>query len=180
MMEIFASSLLSHSPSPSGIDIAVTKHPYFVDKSKSIEESREYGSSGVEQVHLIGFDTLTRLLDTKYYPPEHRLGSLVPFLEKHRLLVTYRTDDKWGSREEQDAYIKAIADGELDGVGGKKEWVGEGRIRMVEGRKEGEEVISSTKVREAVKNGDKAALKGLVTDGVAEYVLDEGLYLKDD
>lgn len=178
-MEIFASELLSHSPSPSGIDIAVTKHPYFVDKSRSIEESGEY-EGRMEQVHLIGYDTLTRLLDTKYYPPEHRLGSLVPFLEKHRLLVTYRTDDKWGSKEEQDAYIKSIADGELDGVGGEKEWVGEGRIRMVEGRKEGEEVISSTKVREAVRKGDKAALKGLVTEGVAEWVLEEGLYLEDD
>jgi len=173
-MEIFASELLSEIKGREGqgvgVDIAVTKHPYFVDKSRSIAESGEYGDGEeVEQVHLIGFDTLTRLLDTKYYPPSHTLSSVRDFLEKHRLLVTYRVDDKWGSREEQDAYVKGIREGSLDSVGGKGEWVEEGRIRMVEGPRE---VVSSTRVREACRRGDKEALKGLVTEGVAEWVLE--------
>lgn len=48
---------------------------------------------------------------------------------------------------------------------------------MVEGRREGEEVVSSTKVREAVKSGDREALSHLVTDGITDYILKEKFYL---
>lgn len=181
MMEIFASSLLSETEQKIegfGIDIGVTKLPYFADKAKSIEESGLYPGS-TQQVHLLGYDTLTRLLSTKYYPPTHTLQPLHPFLEKHRLLVTYRADDDWGTRAEQDEYLKDIEEGRRDGDGAKREWVGEGRIRMVEGRKDGEEIISSTRVREAAKKGDREALEKLVTKGVGDWVLGERLYLDD-
>ena len=46
----------------------------------------------------------------------------------------------------------------------------------MDGRVEGEEIISSTKVREAAKAGDESALKKLVTDGVAAWIVDEKLY----
>lgn len=55
----------------------------------------------------------------------------------------------------------------------------EGRVVLVEGRKEGEEVVSSTKVREAVRKGDKDALGRLVPEGVGEWILGEGLYLDE-
>lgn len=61
--------------------------------------------------------------------------------------------------------------------GGKREWVTKGRIAMCEGR-EGVEAISSTRVREAVKQGDGELLGNLVTSGVAEWILSEGLYLE--
>ncbi|TVY18020.1 Nicotinamide mononucleotide adenylyltransferase [Lachnellula arida] len=190
MMEIFASELLSQLTNTrptsnakekqtgteiGGIDIAVTKHPYFVNKSTSISAHPSYTQSA-QQIHLIGFDTLTRLLDPKYYPPSHTLSAVSSFLAHHKLLVTYRLHDAWGTREEQDAYVKRIGEGALDGVGGRREWVGEGRIRMVEGARE---VVSSTRVRDACRRGDGAALKGLVTEGVAEWVLGERLYLGD-
>jgi len=50
---------------------------------------------------------------------------------------------------------------------------------MVEGRKDGEEIISSTRVREAAKTGDRDALEKLVTKGVGDWILGEGLYLDD-
>ena len=181
MMEIFASSLLSETEQKIeglGIDIGVTKLPYFADKSKSIEESGLYPGS-TQQVHLLGYDTLTRLLSTRYYPPTYTLQPLHSFLEKHRLLVTYRADDDWGTRAEQDEYLEDIENGRRGEDGAKKEWVSEGRIRMVEGRKEGEEIISSTRVREAAKKGDREALEKLVTKGVGDWVLGERLYLDD-
>ena len=46
----------------------------------------------------------------------------------------------------------------------------------MDGRQEGEEIISSTKVREAAKARDEKVLKSLVTDGVAKWILDEKLY----
>ncbi|KAG0646039.1 nicotinamide mononucleotide adenylyltransferase [Hyphodiscus hymeniophilus] len=199
MMQIFASDLLSSlrsstststSPVTSpltkdqdwdqnteeiGVDIAVTKLPYFMDKAEAIDGSGEYGR-GTPQVHLVGFDTLIRILDSKYYPPDHTLQPLVPFLEKHRLRVTYRTDDQWGAGEAQDGYLKDIKEGKRAREKARKEWVSQGRIELIEGRVGGEEVVSSTKVREAVKGGNEAALRRLVTGGVADWIMEEDLY----
>ncbi|PVH84493.1 Nucleotidylyl transferase [Cadophora sp. DSE1049] len=185
MMEIFAQDLLARSKSTStpapeqsevGIDIAVTTLPYFADKYPHISPSEVYPLPETEQVHLIGYDTLVRLLDTKYYPPSHTLKPIQPFLEKHRLRVTYRADDEWGDREAQDRYLRELGEGKREDVGGLREWVTEKRIVMVEGSKEGEEVVSSTKVRNAVAKGDEEALGKLVTTGVKEWILREGLY----
>lgn len=70
----------------------------------------------------------------------------------------------------------------MEGIGGKREWGG--RIEVVEGKMEGrgeeeEVVVSSTKVRNAVKRGDVGALKGLVTEGVRKWISKEKLYVDD-
>jgi len=185
MMTIFAQDLLNSlpiSPAPEEedieVDIGVTKLPYFADKAKSIEESGIYAED-TQQVHLIGFDTLIRLLDTKYYPPSHTLEPLHPFLEKHRLRVAYRADDGWGGKEEQDGYLRELGEGKREGEGGKREWVTGGKIVLVEGRRDGEVVVSSTKVREAVKRGDREMLGKLVAKGVGEWAMSERLYLDE-
>jgi nicotinamide-nucleotide adenylyltransferase len=158
------------------IDIALTTHPYFIDKASAIAASGAYPPE-TTQVHLIGYDTLIRLLDPKYYPPTHTLAPLEPFLGKHRLRVTYRTDADWGSRERQERYLKSLAEGEREQEGGRREWAQ--RIELVEGRREGEEVVSSTRVREAAKKGDRDTLRKLVTEGVAEWIMQEKLYVDD-
>ncbi|TVY33810.1 hypothetical protein LSUB1_G008356, partial [Lachnellula subtilissima] len=122
------------------------------------------------------FDTLTRILDPKYYPPTHTLTSISPLLASHVLLVTYRLHDAWGTREQQDAYVRGIGEGSLDSVGGERKWVSEGRIKMVQGA---EKAVSSTRVRDACKRGDGEALRGLVSEGIAGWVLDQGLYLEE-
>ena len=167
------------------VDVGVTKEARFIDKARILEAQEEYKNHDdddtaklVEQIHLIGFDTLIRLLDTKYYPPKHTLEPLEDLFKKHRVRVTRRTDDAWGGREEQDQYVRKIDKGEMEPDGPRQEWAQ--RIDLVEGRKEGEEIVSSTKVREAAKAGDEEALKRLVTDGVAGWILDEKLYLEAD
>jgi len=137
---------------------------------------------------LTGFDTLIRILNPKYYPPSHTLHSLQPFLAQHRLRVTYRADSSspsapdpnlsppYESKESQDQYLKDIESGRRETEGALPSWVQDERIVMVEGRREGEEVVSSTRVREAIKNGDRRALSHLVTDGIAEYILKEKFY----
>lgn len=130
-------------------------------------------------MHLTGFDTLIRILDPKYYGPERSLRVLDGFFEKNRLRVTYRTDDEWGIKAAQDDYLRELGEGRRESEGGKREWVTEGRIEMVEGTKEGEEVVSSTKVRKAAKAGDREVLRRLVTKGVAAWILEEGLYTDD-
>lgn len=194
MMNVFAQELVKmvttsddkeHTQGGVIVDVGVTKEARFIDKARILEAQEEYTDHGnddtaktVEQVHLIGFDTLIRLLDPKYYPPKHTLEPLEDLFEKHRVRVTRRTDDAWGGREEQDQYVREIAEGQKERDGPRKEWAQ--RIDLVEGREVGQEAVSSTKVREAAKAGDEEALKRLVTDGVARWILDEKLYLETD
>ena len=188
MMSIFAEDLL-HRVQETGnqrkgfetlvVEVGVIKSPLYLDKTSVIDQSGQYGdaNAGPEQVHLTGFDSLLRLFDTKYYPPNDSLQPLEAMFSKHRIRATRRIGDKWGGREEQDAYLQALANGDRESEGAKKEWAS--KIDLVDGRLEGEEVISSTKVRDAAKNRDGDALGTLVTDGVKDWILEQRLYLDD-
>ncbi|MCJ1486238.1 hypothetical protein MMC06_006415 [Schaereria dolodes] len=196
MMTIFAQDLLDQLPTNDQslqdlvVDVGITKEPYYVDKACAIAESGVYtgsetgserepgGERGPEQVHLLGFDSIVRLLDPKYYPPKRTLEPLEGLFARHRLRVTYRTDDSWGARDEQEAYLGALREGKREAEGGKREWAD--RIEMVEGRKGGEQIVSSTKVREAAKRRDGKALENLLTRNVASWVTEEGLYMDDE
>ena len=162
------------------VDIGVTKHPYFHDKAISIDDADYYTEQSTgekpQQAHLLGFDSLTRLLDTKYYSPTHTLDPLSALFAKHRIRVTRRIEDgdKYGTVEDQERVREALADGQRELEGGKKEWAE--RIEMVEG--EGE-TVSSTRVRKGVIDGDWALVERLVGKGVREYVHKERLYVGD-
>ena len=187
MMSIFAEEMLEEFKAEAGrqsvvIDVGVTKEARFVDKARVIEECGHYSAiddagaeDSVEQVHLTGFDTLLRLLDTKYYPPDHTLAPLESLFQKHRVRVTRRTGDAWGATEQQDEYMMTLQRGEMEAKGGKGEWTK--RLELVNGRNEGEEIVSSTKVREASKRRDEVALMKLVTGGVGKWIFDERLYV---
>jgi nicotinamide-nucleotide adenylyltransferase len=158
------------------VDIGVTKLPYYHDKALAMDESGVYNGQP-QQVHLIGFDSLTRIFNAKYYPPSHTFAPLEPFLNKHRLRVTYRTDDQWGGRDEQRKYVKDIADGKRENEGAKREWGS--KIELVEGKADGEEVVSSTHARKAAKE-DPRSLGKYVMRTVQDWILSEKLYLEGD
>jgi len=191
MMTIFAEDLLrslSKERKEAGsitVDIGITKLPYFIDKSAAITSSGIYqpdpsqtGEASIEQVHLIGYDTLIRLLDTKYYPPQQTLEPLQGLFQRHRLRVTYRQADNLGSREEQDAYLRGLKEGKMEYKGGRREWAG--KIVMVAGKQAGDQAVSSTRVREAAEEGDKRLVRELCTEGVARYILEEGPYPREE
>ncbi|KAL8733378.1 MAG: hypothetical protein Q9166_002202 [cf. Caloplaca sp. 2 TL-2023] len=163
------------------VDIGITKKPYFHDKAVSIEGSGfyDYQRTGAQpqQVHLLGFDSLIRLLDTKYYPPTHTLAPLSALFDRHRIRVTRRTEegDKYGTVEEQDRIREAVASGEREEEGGKREWAE--RIEMVEG--EGA-AVSSTRARESAGRGQWEVVESLVGKGVKEWVERENLYMGKD
>ncbi|KAH8428721.1 nicotinate-nicotinamide nucleotide adenylyltransferase [Aspergillus melleus] len=177
MMELFARYLISYTesllPAPDrqslpDVDIGVTKKPYFVDKAADIDAAGVYPAS-LEQIHLTGFDTLIRIFNPKYYPPTHTLQPLGPFLSQHRLRVTLRPDSDWGSREEQEAYLRTLAQGGREQEGGKREWAD--RIHLVEGKKPEERSVSSTKAREAVESNNPQDLDWLVPPEVRDFIL---------
>jgi len=175
MMGVFAREVVARMPvgkaEDVSVDVGVTKEPCFHGKARVVEESARYADpvSGAapEQVLLVGFDTLTRLLDPSYYPPSYTLAPLAPLFARHRVRVTLRVG--YGERAEQEAYLGALARGEREGEGGRREWAG--RIEGVEGV----EGVSSSGVREGVRGGGKG-WRGMVTGGVVGWIEGEGLY----
>lgn len=177
------------------VDIGLTTHPYFHDKSAAIAASPEYdfasaqtGSEGephTSQIFLAGYDTLIRIFTPKYYtspvpeagvdPPQPSKTpmqvALDPFFARAQLRVTMRTDADWGGREDQLGYVERIMHGkELEEVGGRREWAR--RVELVEGMSGEVEggAVSSTLAREAVKAGDWGRLRELVPGGVASLI----------
>ena len=178
MMTLFAHELLYdvQQAAPPLIDIGLVKQPYFHDKAAAVDESDVYLGSP-QQIHLIGFDTLIRIFNTKYYPPDYRLRVLEPFLSKHRLRATYRTDDEWGSRQEQDRYIQDIADGKRADEGAQREWARQ--LSLVEGRRDGEDIVSSTLARKVAKS-DLSQLDKYIMPTVRDWIISEKLYLEGE
>ncbi|KAI6091040.1 Nucleotidylyl transferase [Hypoxylon rubiginosum] len=193
MMSIFGRSLLSDIASAAdpphhkcaGVDVAVTTEPYFHAKAAAVAADDFYhpgvsdsGEVG-EQVYLTGFDTLIRIFNPKYYAPDSMAAVLDPFFARARLRVTMRTDAEWGDAAAQEAYLQELRRGGLERVGGRAAWAE--RIEMVvrdrrDSEDEEEVIVSSTKVREAVARRDWGALEKLVSEDVAGWIREQGLY----
>lgn len=171
------------------IDIALSTKPYFHEKSAAIDSANFYKAKEgqrMEQIILVGYDTLIRILNPKYYGTPAAPGgqegadtpmqeALSPFFSRAKLRVTMRTDDEWGSSDEQIAYLKDLLhDGGLSRAGGSQEW-GD-RIELVVGRKEGEDIVSSTYARDAAKKQDWARLDKMVTPNVRNLIEQEKIY----
>ncbi|KID83003.1 Rossmann-like alpha/beta/alpha sandwich fold protein [Metarhizium guizhouense ARSEF 977] len=169
MMEALARELV-RGRAPLQVDVAVTTRPYFHDKAAAIEGAGRYGRA--EQVFLCGFDTVVRIFEPRYYEGVAGMGSaLRPFFRRARLRVTMRPDDAWGTAEEQAAYVAGL-EGTLGRSGGDAAWVR--RIELVDGV---EGAVSSSRVRELVRTGERgAAVEGLVGAEVARWIDEEGLY----
>jgi nicotinamide-nucleotide adenylyltransferase len=157
MMESFGHGIMEKADID-GVDIGVTTKPYFPDKASAIEETYP----GMGQVFLVGYDTLIRVFDAKYYP-EGKMDSVVrPFLAKTSLRVTLRTDGKWGGKEEQEAFWQRLEAWQrkevelVDGVGG---------------------AVSSSRVRDKVCRGED--VRELIDEGVQWWINETNLYIED-
>ncbi|KIW31393.1 uncharacterized protein PV07_03045 [Cladophialophora immunda] len=159
----------------------------------------------VEQIHLTGFDTLLRIFTPKYYPNSHPpLSALEPFLRRHRLRATIRVDANSPSQNlkdaqktqpdsslsasseapdlttiaGQEAYLEGIKNGSLEKDGLKREWAE--KVELVVDDSGETEGVSSTKIRNAMKDGDWDEVKGLVGHRVGEWIRHRGLYLEGE
>lgn len=185
LMSIFATDLIAklkeHSADHSvvSVDIGVTTVPYYTDKSAAIEsEGQIWYPDSPKHIHLVGFDTLTRFFAAKYYqkfdPP---FSALNPYFDAgHRLRVTLRPDEDYGSVDEQKAFVQKLEDGDMEADGGKKEWAKQVDL-VPPNPKTG---VSSTRIRKAAKREEWEELAQLCTPAVAEWVRREHLYGEDD
>lgn len=179
MMYLFAKELRRKLPQGPEVDVALASQPYFHSKCELIARAEgHYAAPGeMEQVFLVGYDTLIRVFNPKYYGEGGSMEEVLgPFFGKARLRVALRTGDGWGEEEEQRGYLRGLGKGGLEKVGGRGEWVE--RVELV-GMGE-REVVSSSLVREAARRGDGVALGRLLGEEVREWVLAEGLYQEDE
>jgi nicotinamide-nucleotide adenylyltransferase len=178
------------------VDIGLTTVPYFHEKSAALDADRYYrggndskGAEHPDQVFLVGYDTLIRIFNPKYYNPPSSAASVTrtgpestpmrdaldPFFRRAWLRVTPRLGDEWGGSHEQSQYLQNLLHGDgLEKVGGVKDW-GK-RIELVEGRSVGGHIISSTHARAAAKSRDLDKLDAMVTPGVRWWIEQEDLY----
>ena len=184
LMSIFAADLVEslnanreeYSVVP--VDIGVTTVPYYHDKTAAIEtEGQVWYPAKPDNIHLVGFDSLKRIFATKYYtkfdPPFSALNQY--FDAGHRLRVTLRPDDEYGTEDEQRAFVQKLADGDFEKDGGKREWAKQIEL-VLPNPMVG---VSSTKIRRAAKAGQWDELAELTTPSVAAWVRNESLYKED-
>ncbi|EWC45878.1 hypothetical protein DRE_04885 [Drechslerella stenobrocha 248] len=142
------------------VDVGVTTSARFVDKS---DDLRTRGYNG-HVLWIVGFDTLVRLLDVKYYPPAHTLAPVTNTLlaGDSRILAFARPDDGFGSASAQQAYCEAIDPaiaGKLDVLDADEATAG----------------VSSSAVRKAVAAGEDG-WRAAVCPAIAAFVDAEALY----
>ncbi|KAH9881192.1 hypothetical protein J1614_001687 [Plenodomus biglobosus] len=195
LMTMFAEdvsrSLKTATPHPDAdlsnlsIDIGLTKEPYYSDKSVAIVETKPlFYPSGPSHVHLVGYDTLIRFCNPKYYPNHNPpLSALKPFFDaNHKLRVTQRPSDAsdasssgFGTLEEQDQYLRNLSEGGQQAQGFDPTWA----RNIVMTRAEGSVGVSSTRIRRAASEGRWDEVGELCTEGVAAWIKDQKLYVED-
>lgn len=90
------------------VHVGLTKRAKFVDKATSI---REHFASDKIYTFLLGFDTLVRILDEKYYRPLSLKESLGEFMKKNELFCLTRVDDKDFDVKEQLLFYDNLKNG---------------------------------------------------------------------
>lgn len=175
---------------PMAIDIGVTKYPFYTDKSRAIES--EGYPTHPRHIHLLGYDTLTRIFTAKYYiqqnfnPP---FSALQPYFDKgYELRVTLRPSSSSSSsagptssssvekEDQKTSFLQTLTDpqGEMQKNGAQALWA-----RQIEfvSPQYAEMGVSSTRIREAVGKGEWEVVREFCTPRVARWVEREGLYL---
>ncbi|PVF93619.1 Nucleotidylyl transferase, partial [Serendipita vermifera] len=158
MMVILAKQLevsSSDSLSPLSVCVAAIDEPTFAGNTDSQRD--------VELYFILGFDTVIRLFDPRFY------GS-----DQERMKQVLK-DFFSPSTEGGDGSFAICAKMDFLTCPPVNEYWKNGKVRMME-LAEDLQRISSTQVRQAVKNGDKHAIGRLVPQSIVEYMSNKGLY----
>ncbi|CAK7273202.1 hypothetical protein SEPCBS119000_005529 [Sporothrix epigloea] len=173
------------------IDIGLTSEPFFHDKSNAIAAEPFYASAGPSaasgtsttphQHFLLGFDTLVRIFDPKYYKtaggkaiPEGLPSTatpmqilLTPLMRRARLRVTTRPNSDWGDEENQLEWVESHA----GALGGPTESWSDKVFLCTSSTGTGAPPVSSTLAREASQAHDTVRLQALVGPAVLSWLL---------
>ncbi|CEP64286.1 nicotinamide-nucleotide adenylyltransferase LALA0_S11e00694g [Lachancea lanzarotensis] len=158
MMCLFCDSLEKDAMKTS---VAVTTYGKFVEKSKVIHNKL---GDGFQVVYLVGFDTITRIFDPKYYAPSLVAEALASFMDKTELYCLTRGGNS--EIEQQLNYPEDIAKGEYEPEIPR---IWHQKI-VVEQNTPNANEISSTIVRSMISSGERGAI-ALMPKVIYEYAL---------
>lgn len=173
------------------IDIGLTSEPFFHNKGNAIATDPFYNhpdsfaapgtNATPQQYFLLGFDTLIRIFDQKYYktasgealpeglPPTATPMQilLTPLMRRAHLYVTTRPDSDWGDEKTQLEWIAT----HVDALGGPTERWSDKILLFKSGTETGASAVSSTIAREASRAHDTARLEKLVGPAVRSWLM---------
>ena len=159
---------------PPNTAIGLIDEPTFVGKSQIVHNYLRSLSSTPPTTppklsFIIGTDTLTRFFDPRYYTstPGGMSAALARFFDEEgsRLISARRGGE--AERKIEEAVLQR------DEV---RAWYEKGQVALIGSGSEDWVDISSTRVREAVGQGDWEALSTLVPAEIAEYIKEHQLY----
>ncbi|KAF9900173.1 hypothetical protein EC991_007806 [Linnemannia zychae] len=194
MMEAVAMDSIQNEkedPALRHMAVGLTIHARFMDKAQPILD--HYPPNTVQLSWIMGHDTMTRLFDPKYYTDVH--ADMAPFFEQCDVICSSRPG--YGTRDEMMRFVEAsghskkvtlveIPDDEVDievyqGDGSGQEEInngtattGTGAISTTRGIQVKE--MSSTVVRNAIKNQDWTLVDRCVLPSVRQLIEKDGLY----
>lgn len=136
--------------------VATTPHGIFVDKLQDIMDKFH----GQEVVFIVGFDTVSRLLDKKYYQPP--LEAALDPLMRHAMLYVVTRGDTPEEVDSQKQLLDRLKAGQIEGA--PTWWSDRIEIQEVEEAKG----LSSTRARQEAGYG--------VTPSIQSYIRENNLY----
>ncbi|ODV77986.1 Nucleotidylyl transferase [Suhomyces tanzawaensis NRRL Y-17324] len=167
MMYLMAQDLSKKYPQTHNISIGLTKHAKFVDKSVSILRSLDV--SAIRLTFLVGYDTLIRIFNPKYYLPDKISSSLEDFMTSTDLFCLTRNDGEL-HHSEQSSYLENIRSGKNEHI--PTHW--SNNIFLHENFGDEVGMISSSKVRHSIQNGGD--WKDHLIPEVSDLIVQDKLY----
>lgn len=159
---------------PAKVSIGVTKHARFVDKSMAIlKKLHELSANKIKLTFLVGFDTLIRIFNPKYYLPDKLSHSLEEFMTLTDLFCLPRNDETI-SLKLQSTYAHDIRCGKFPEI--PNHW--SASIHFVKDFETFESSIghiSSSSVRNKIERGDNDWEDKVIPE-VREYIEKEEIY----
>lgn len=136
--------------------VGLTTHGKFVDKASCIQGC--YPDIPLELYFIMGYDTITRLLDPKYYLPLPLMDALGPFLNQCHLICADRGkgDDAFWEKVNKEFGMNSIQRIKLDPVCAR---------------------LSSTMARKMIQEGDKVSLRDVLCDPIIEFIDKNHVYI---
>ncbi|OVF04499.1 putative nicotinamide-nucleotide adenylyltransferase [Clavispora lusitaniae] len=139
------------------VSIGITNHARFVDKSVAIINylksylADDYGS--IKLTFAVGFDTLERILDPKYYLPDKLSDSLKEFMRTTDLFCLTRSENVETYNMQLD-YLQRLRHGKIPQI--PEALARNVHVQSVSDSRDNIGAISSTSVRNAFASGESA------------------------
>lgn len=163
MMSLF-SKCLTKDFNDMSATVAVTKFAKFVEKTDAIR--KELFPSG-PIVYLVGFDTITRVLDPKYYLPQTLAESMKDFMKQDEFFcLTRKEDDNGEDLAKQLVYAKDITDGLFESTI-PREWGSKITVLLNSNKYC---AISSSAIRKRLTNFEYDTVKNDLQSCIVNYI----------